>query len=158
MRTIRNLTVAIIAMVSIMTQGCNESQQASTGPKTSAKAEKTVAMNYDLKDRDAFTVMGIQTRITSADEKEPGYIYQNLGRLRTNTEHSFGPSASNGSLYGVTFATDKKDAFDYLAGMSVHSDAATPDPNSCDPQCPRRQIRRLQMHRPGYGQNLSIHL
>ena len=71
MRTIRNLTVAIIAVASIMTQGCNESQQASTAPKTSAKAEKTVVMNYDLKDRDAFTIMGTQTRITSADEKNP---------------------------------------------------------------------------------------
>ncbi|MGD1043444.1 MAG: hypothetical protein ABR913_10355, partial [Sedimentisphaerales bacterium] len=71
MRTIRNLTVAIIVMTSIMTQGCNESQQASPGPKTSAKTEKTVAMNYDLKDKDAFTIMGIQTRITSANEKNP---------------------------------------------------------------------------------------
>jgi len=126
MRIIRNLTVTIIVVVSIMTQGCNESQQASTGPKTSAKAEKTAAMNYDLKDRDAFTVMGTQTRITSADQKNPETytkIWDAFEQYRTQVR----PLSIEQRSFGITFATDKKDAFDYLAGLSVHSDATSPD-------------------------------
>ncbi|MGA2324568.1 MAG: GyrI-like domain-containing protein [Sedimentisphaerales bacterium] len=126
MRIIRNLTVAIIVMASIMTQGCNESQKASTGPKTSAKAEKTVTMNYDLKDRDAFTIMGTQTRITSADEKNPDTytkIWDAFDQYRTQLR----PISVEWRYYGVSFATDKKDAFDYIAGTPVHSDATPPD-------------------------------
>jgi predicted transcriptional regulator YdeE len=111
-----------------MTQGCNESQKASAGPKTSAKGEKPAAMNYDIKERDAFTLMGIQTRITSADEKNPDTytkIWDAFEPYRTQLR----PISAGWQLYGVTFATDKKDAFDYLAGMSVQSGAAKPDPN-----------------------------
>jgi predicted transcriptional regulator YdeE len=125
MRIIRNLTVAIIVMVSLMTQGCNESQQASSAPKT-PKAEKPAAMNYDLKDRDAFTVMGTQTRITSADEKNPDTytkIWDAFEQYRTQLR----PLSIEQRSFGITFATDKKDAFDYLAGVSVHSDATPPD-------------------------------
>ena len=126
MRTIRNLTVAIIAAASIMSQGCNESQQASSGPKTSAKGEKAAAMNYDLKDRDAFTIMGTQTRITSADEKNPDTytkIWDTFDQYRTQLR----PISIELRFFGVTFATNKKDAFDYIAGMPVHSDATPPD-------------------------------
>jgi len=128
MRTIRNLTVAIIAAASIMTQGCNESQQTSPGPKTSAKTEKTVAMNYDLKDRDASTIMGIQTRITAADQKNPETytkIWDAFEPYRTQLR----PISTGWQLLGVSFATNKKDTFDYLAGMSVQTGAAKPDPN-----------------------------
>ena len=128
MQTIRNLTVAIIVVASIMSQGCNESQQASPGPKTSPKAEKTVAMNYDLKDKDAFTIMGTQTRITSADEKNPDTytkIWDAFDQYRTQLR----PISAEMRFYGVSFATDKKDAFDYVAGMPVHSDATPLDPN-----------------------------
>ncbi|RPJ78975.1 MAG: hypothetical protein EHM20_02585, partial [Alphaproteobacteria bacterium] len=31
-------------------------------------------------------------------------------------------------FFGVTFPTDKKDTFDYLSGVSAHSDAKAPDP------------------------------
>ena len=126
MRTIRNLTVAIMVMVSIITQGCNESQKTSSAPQTSAKAEKTPAMNYDLKDRDAFTVMGTQTRITSTDEKNPETytkIWDAFEPYRTQIR----PLSIEQRSFGITFATDKKDAFDYLAGLSVHSDATPPD-------------------------------
>ena len=126
MRTIRNLTVAIIVMASIMTQGCNESQKASPAPQTSAKTEKAAAMNYDLKERDAFTIMGTQTRITSADEKNPDTytkIWDAFDQYRTQLR----PISAEWRFYGVTFATNKKDAFDYIAGMSVHSDATPPD-------------------------------
>ena len=128
MRTVRNLAVAIIVMASIMTQGCNESQKASPAPKTSAKAEKVTTMNYDLKDRDAFTIMGIQTRITSADQKNPETytkIWDAFEPYRTQLR----PISTGWQLLGVTFATDKKDTFDYFAGMAVHSDAKVPDPN-----------------------------
>ncbi len=128
MRTIRNLIVAIIAVASIMTQGCNESQKASTGPKTSAKAEKTPAMNYDLKDRDAFTIMGIQTRITSANEKNPD-AYTKIWDAFEPYKDQIRPLSVEWRYYGVDFAMDKKGDFDYLAGMSVHSDAKVPDPN-----------------------------
>ena len=126
MRTIRNLTVAIIVVSSIMTQGCNESQKASTGPKTSAKAEKAAVMNYDLKERDAFTVMGTQTRITAADEKNPETytkIWDAFEQYRTQIR----PLSIEQRSFGITFATNKKDTFDYLAGLSVHSDATPPD-------------------------------
>ncbi|MGA2071126.1 MAG: GyrI-like domain-containing protein [Sedimentisphaerales bacterium] len=121
MRTIRNLIVAIIVMTSIMTQGCNESQQASPAPKTAA-------MNYDIKEKDAFTIMGTQTRITSADEKNPDTytkIWNAFDQYRTQLR----PISAELRFYGVTFATNKKDVFDYIAGMSVHSDAKVPDPN-----------------------------
>jgi predicted transcriptional regulator YdeE len=119
MRIVRNLTVAIIVMASIMSQGCNESQKASPAPKTAA-------MNYDLKDRDAFTVMGTQTRITSADQKNPDTytkIWDAFEQYRTQVR----PLSIEQRSFGVTFATNKKDAFDYLAGVSVHSDATPPD-------------------------------
>lgn len=128
MRTIRNLTVAIIAVASIMTQGCNESQKTSPAPKTSAKGEKIVAMNYDIKDKNAFTLMGLQTRITSADQKNPETytkIWDAFEPYRTQLR----PISTGWQLYGVTFATDKKDTFDYIAAMSVQSAAAKPDPN-----------------------------
>ena len=128
MQIVRNLTVAIIAAASIMSQGCNESQQVSSGPKISAKAEKTVAMNYDIKERDAFTLMGIQTRITAADQKNPetyAKIWDAFEPYRTQLR----PISTGWQLYGVTLATDKKDAFDYIAGMAVQTNAAKPDPN-----------------------------
>ena len=127
MQTIRNLTVAIIVMVSIVTQGCNESQKASPAPQTSVKAEKAAAMNFNIVERDAFTVMGTQTRITSTDEKNPETytrIWDAFEQYRTQLR----PLSIEQRSFGVTFATDKKDAFDYLAGITVHSDAAAPDP------------------------------
>ena len=111
-----------------MTLGCHESQQASTGPKQSAKAEKTVTMNYDLKDRDASTIMGIQTRITAADQKNPDTytkIWDAFEPYRTQLR----PISTGWQLLGVTFVTDKKDVFDYFAGMAVQTGAAKPDPN-----------------------------
>jgi predicted transcriptional regulator YdeE len=128
MRTIRNLTVAIIVVASIMTQECNASQQASSGPKTSAKAEKPAAMNYDIKDKDAFTLMGIQTRITSADQKTPE-TYTKIWDAFESYRTQLRPISTGWQLYGVTLATDKKDVFDYIAGMAVQTGAAKPDPN-----------------------------
>ncbi len=109
-----------------MTLGCNENQQASTAPKQSAKAEKAAVMNYDLKDRDAFTIMGTQTRITSADEKNPD-TYTKIWDAFEPYKTQLRPISVEWRYYGVSFATDKKDAFDYIAGMPVHSDAAAPD-------------------------------
>jgi len=126
MRIIITLIVAMTIMVSLVTQGCNESQQASTGPKTSAKAEKSLAPSYDFKDREAFTVMGLQTRITSADQKNPETytkIWDAFEQYRTQLR----PLSIEQRSFGVTFATDKKDVFDYVAGVSVHSDATPPD-------------------------------
>jgi predicted transcriptional regulator YdeE len=128
MLTIRNLTVAIIVMFSIMTQECNASQQASSAPKLSAKAEKSTPMNYDIKERDAFTIMGIQTRITSADQNNPETytkIWDAFEPYRTQLR----PISTGWQLLGVTFKTDKKDVFDYFAGMAVQTNAAKPDPN-----------------------------
>jgi predicted transcriptional regulator YdeE len=128
MQTLRNLTVAIIVAASIMTQGCNESQKASPATETSPKAEKAAAMKFTITEKDAFTVMGTQTRITSADQKNPDTYTKILDAFepyRTQLR----PIAIERQLYGISFATDKKDAFDYLAGMTVHSDAAKPDPN-----------------------------
>ncbi|MGA2172013.1 MAG: GyrI-like domain-containing protein [Sedimentisphaerales bacterium] len=128
MRIIRNLAVAIIVMVCITTQGCNEGQQAPPAPKTSPKTEKPVAMNYNIIDKDAFTVMGTQTRVTSADENNPDTytkIWDAIEPYRTKLR----PISVGWQFYGVTFATDKKDAFDYLAGMSVRSDATPLDAN-----------------------------
>jgi predicted transcriptional regulator YdeE len=109
-----------------MTQGCNESQQAAPAPEQSAKAEKTVTMNFNIIERDAFTVMGTQTRITSADQKNPETytkIWDAFEEVRTQIR----PLSIEQRSFGITFATNKKDAFDYLAGLSVHSDAAPPD-------------------------------
>jgi predicted transcriptional regulator YdeE len=126
MRIITNLAVAIIVMVCITTQGCNESQQASTGPKQSAKTEKPAAMNFNIVERDAFTVMGIQTRITSADEKNPD-TYTKIWDAFEQYKIQLRPLSIEQRFFGITFATDKKNAFDYLAGVSVHSDATPPD-------------------------------
>ena len=126
MRTIRNLIVAIITVASLMTLGCNESQQASSGPKTSAKAEKVAAVNYDLKDKDAFTIMGIQTRITSANEKNPD-AYTKIWDAFEPYKDQIRPLSVEWRYYGVDFAMDKKGDFDYLAGMPVRKDATPPD-------------------------------
>jgi len=128
MKVAKCLALTILTIAFIATQGCNESQQASPGPKTSAKAEKTVAMNYDLKDKDAFTVMGVQTRITSADEKNPD-TYTKIWDAFEPYKDQIRPLSVEWRYYGVDFAMDKKGTFDYLAGMSVHADAAKPDPN-----------------------------
>ncbi|MGD0596553.1 MAG: GyrI-like domain-containing protein [Sedimentisphaerales bacterium] len=128
MRIIRNLLCVFLTMVFVSISGCTNNNQASPAPKPSAKAEKTVAMNYDLKDRDAFTIMGIQTRITSANEKNPDTyikIWDAFDQYRTQLR----PISIELRFFGVTFAIDKKGDFDYLAGVSVHSDAAAPDPN-----------------------------
>ena len=128
MQIIRNLLCVFLTMVFVSISGCTNNNQASPAPKTSAKAEKAIAMNYDLKDRDAFTIMGTQTRITSADEKNPDTytkIWDTFDQYRTQLR----PISLELRFFGVTFATNKKDAFDYIAGMSVHNDAAKPDPN-----------------------------
>jgi predicted transcriptional regulator YdeE len=128
MRIIRNIIAAIIVTVSILTQGCGESQKDSSASKASAGSEKPLAINYDLKDRDAFTVMGTHTRITSADAKNPDTytkIWDDYEQYKTKLR----PLSIEQRFFGVTFATDKKDAFDYLAGVSVHSDAMSPDIN-----------------------------
>jgi len=128
MRTIRNLTVAITVMASIISQGCNESQKGTSAQQTGGKAEKQTAMNYDIKDRDAFTLMGIQTRITAAEEKNPetfNKIWDSFEQYKTILR----PISVEWRYYGVSFPTNKKDAFDYLAGTPVHSDAKSPDPN-----------------------------
>ncbi len=150
MRIIRNLTVAIIVAVSIFTQGCNESQQASTGPKTSAKAETTPAINYDLKDRDAFTVMGTQTRITSADQKDPE-TYTKIWDAFESYRTKLRPLSIEQRSFGVTFATNKKDAFDYLAGVSVHSDAIAPDINLVSRMVPAARYAVFKCAGPDMG-------
>ncbi len=123
MRTIRNLTVAIIVMATIMTQGC---KKASPAPKTSAKAEKSAAANFSIVDKDVFTIMGTQTRITSTDEKNPD-TYTKIWNAFEPYRTQLRPISAEWRFYGVTFATDKKDVFDYIAGMPVHSDATPPD-------------------------------
>jgi predicted transcriptional regulator YdeE len=128
MRIITTLIVAITIMVSLVTQGCGESQQASSAPKTSAKAEKPLALSYDFKDREAFTVMGLQTRITSADQKNPE-TYTKIWDAVEPYRMKLRPLSIEQRSFGATFPTNKKDAFDYLAGVSVHSDAMAPDIN-----------------------------
>ena len=126
MQIIRNLLCVFLTMVFVSISGCTNNNQASPAPKTSAKAEKTIAMNYDLRDRDTFTIMGTQTRITSADERNPDTytkIWDTFDQYRTQLR----PISIELRFFGVTFATDKKDVFDYLAGVSVHSDATPPD-------------------------------
>jgi predicted transcriptional regulator YdeE len=125
MRITRNLTVAIIVMALIMTQGCNDNQKASSAPTATAKS---TAMNYDLKDREAFTVMGTQTRITSTDQKNPD-TYTKIWDDFEQYKIKLRPLGIEQRFFGVTFATNKKDTFDYLAGVSVHSDAMSPDIN-----------------------------
>ena len=126
MRIIRNLSVAIIVLASIMSQQCNASQQASSDSNTSATAEKKPSISYDIKDRDAFTIMGIQTRITSADQNKPE-TYNKIWDVFEQYRTQLRPLSIEQRSFGITFATNKKDAFDYLAGLSVHSDAAPPD-------------------------------
>jgi predicted transcriptional regulator YdeE len=126
MQIARNIILAIIITVSVMLQVCNGEQKDSNQP--APKAQKSPSMNFDIKERDAFTVMGTQTRITSADMKNPDTytkIWDALEQYRTHLR----PLSIEQRSFGVTFATDKKDIFDYLAGVSVHSDAKSPDPN-----------------------------
>jgi predicted transcriptional regulator YdeE len=128
MRIIRNLIVAIIVTVSILTQGCGESQKTSSAPHPSTIAEKPAGFSFKFEDKDAFTVMGIQTRLTSDNLKDPETytkIWENFEQYRTKLR----PLSIGQQFFGVTFATNKKDAFDYLAGVSVHSDAMAPDIN-----------------------------
>ncbi len=135
MRTIRNLAAAIIITISFMSQGCNESQKSSSAPQAAAKTEKAAAMNYDIKERDAFFVMGTQTRITSADQKNLE-TYTKIWDDFEQYKLMLRPLAIEQRFFGVTFPTNKKDAFDYLAGVSVHSDAKTPDPKFITRQIP----------------------
>ena len=127
MRTLNNLLCAILSMVLSTISGCNVSQQASTTPKISPKGEKPAAMNYDIKEKDAFTVMGTQTRITSADEKNPD-TYTKIWDAFEPYKTQLRPVSIEWRYYGVSFATGKKDVFDYLAGMPVRKDATPPDP------------------------------
>jgi predicted transcriptional regulator YdeE len=128
MRIIRNLIVAIIVTISILTQGCGESPKTSSTQKAFAIAEKPAALSFKFEDKDAFTVMGIQTRLTSNNLKDPETytkIWENFEQYRTKLR----PLSIGQQFYGVTFATNKKDAFDYLAGVSAQSNAMAPDIN-----------------------------
>jgi len=135
MRILKNLWLVTLSVVFITIPGCNESQQASTTPKISSKAEKPAAMNYDIKEKDAFTIMGIQTRITSADEKNPD-TYTKIWDAFEPYKNRIRPISVEWRYYGITFVTGKKDVFDYLAGMPVQSGAAVPDPNLVTRQVP----------------------
>ena len=128
MQIARNLAIAIIVLVSLTAQQCNAGQPTSPDANTSAKPEKAAAMNFNIVEKDAFTVMGIQTRITSTDQKNPE-TYTKIWDAFEQYRAQVRPLSIEQRSFGVTFATDKKDVFDYLAGVSVHSDAAKPDPN-----------------------------
>jgi predicted transcriptional regulator YdeE len=113
-------------MVFVSISGCTNNNQASPAPKTSVKAEKPAAMNFNIVDKDAFTIIGTQTRITSADEKNPD-TYTKIWDAFEPYKTQLRPISAGWQLYGVTFPTNKKDTFDYIAGMSVHSDATLPN-------------------------------
>jgi AraC family transcriptional regulator len=85
-------------------------------------------MKYNIVEKDAFTVMGTQTRITSADENNPDTytkIWDGFEQYKTQLR----PISVEWRYYGVDFPTKEKGVFEYIAGMSVRSDAAAPDPN-----------------------------
>ena len=116
MRTLL-ITLAVIACISI--PGCGKGRQAKTAPVS----DPPVQMAYDIVELDSFTVMGIQIRITPAEENNEKYaaIWNEFEPYIDQIR----PISTGRRCFGVDFPTDKKRVFDYLAGMAVQS-GATP--------------------------------
>lgn len=84
-------------------------------------------LKYDIVDRNAFTVMGIQTRVTPDEENSEKY--SEIWKEFEPYIDQIRPISVGWRCYGVDFPTKREKVFDYLAGMAVQNDAAAPDPN-----------------------------
>jgi predicted transcriptional regulator YdeE len=117
----------ILAMVCITTMGCNESQQAAPTAKASTETKMLGQMKYNIVERDSFTVMGISTRITKAQDSNATYekIWNDFEPYKDQVR----PLSTNWRYCGVRFPTKEKGVIDYIAGMAVRDDATSPDPN-----------------------------
>jgi predicted transcriptional regulator YdeE len=117
----RTLLIVLTAIVCITTQGCNKNRQTAMETKTLPQ------LKYDIVDRNAFTVMGIQTRVTDAEQSSEKYT--EIWKEFEPYIDQIRPISTGWRCYGVDFATNKEGVFDYLAGMAVQSNATPPDPN-----------------------------
>ena len=118
MRTTWTVLMVIVCMT---IQGCNKSQKVPLETKSSPK------MKYDIVDRNAFTVMGILTRVKP--EEETSEKYAEIWKKFENYTDQIRPLSVGWRCYGIDFPTKKEKVFDYLAGMAVQSDVVVPDPN-----------------------------
>jgi predicted transcriptional regulator YdeE len=135
MRTLNLLLRVIITITFVVTCGCGKHHKTAPADKTLAKTEKPAAMNYDIREKDAFTLIGLQIRITSADEKNPE-TFTKIWDAFEPFKNQVRPQSTEWRYYGVTYPTDKKDVFDYLAGQPVQKGATVPDPNLIIRQVP----------------------
>jgi predicted transcriptional regulator YdeE len=135
MRVLNILLCMIISITLVTICGCGKHHKTTPAAESLEKAEKSAVMNYDIREKDVFTLIGLQIRITAADEKNPETFTKIWDEFEPY-KNQIRPQSTERRYYGVTFATDKKDVFDYLAGQPVQKGATVPDPNLIIRQIP----------------------
>jgi AraC family transcriptional regulator len=103
---------AILATLCVVTAGCNNPPN-----KQSGQTEGGHSMEPVICEREAFTVMGTSTRISTRKESVDKYakIWSEFERYNEQLKKI----STNQKYYGLSFATKQQDFIDYVVGMAV---------------------------------------
>jgi AraC family transcriptional regulator len=100
---------AILVTLCIVTAGCNNQ------PKQANHGEQS--MELVICEREAFTVMGTSTRMSTREDSSDKYakIWSEFERYNEQLKKV----STNQKYYGLSFATKQQDLIDYVVGMAV---------------------------------------
>lgn len=82
-------------------------------------------MEPSIVDRDAFSVMGMVTRVAPENEKNENYAL--IWSKFESCHEQIKIHSTDKCYYGVSIATDEEGVMDYLAGMAVGNMASVPE-------------------------------
>jgi AraC family transcriptional regulator len=117
MRVERKPFFAILATLCVVTAGCNN--QPNQQPD---QTEGGQIMEPTICEREAFTVMGTSTTISTREESSDKYakIWSEFERYNEQLKKI----STNQKYYGLSFATKQQDFIDYVVGMAVPDETA----------------------------------
>jgi predicted transcriptional regulator YdeE len=105
-------------MIMIIVSGCAREIQTET-PKEPLSQERST-MDPKIIKRDQFKIIGTLTRIEPQNDKTETYV--SIWNQFESYRNQIRPISIDQAYYGVSFNTDKKGVFDYLAGMAVSNE------------------------------------
>jgi predicted transcriptional regulator YdeE len=112
MRVERKIFFVTLVMLCIVTAGCNNPPN-----KQSGQTEGIHSMEPTICEREAFTVMGTSTRMSTNEESGDKYakIWSEFERYNEQLKKI----STNQKYYGLSFITKQQDLMDYITGMAV---------------------------------------
>src|SRR3989304_37370 len=120
---VKPIYITTLFIISIIIAGCTKQTQPET-PKERLSRGKS-AMEPKIVKRDHVKIIGTLIHIDPQNDKIETYV------ALWNQFESYRDQVESNNIdklyYGVSLSTDKKDEFDYLAGMAVSKENAVPE-------------------------------